>query len=46
MSVYSSIQTYPSIFDEIDEFQYEYCEYCNFDCDIHGYCINRGKNNE
>lgn len=46
MGVYSSIETYPSIFDDIDEFYYELCQYCEFDCDIHGYCVNRGGGND
>lgn len=35
MGIYSPLEVYPSIFDEID---LSSCETCTFDCDVKGYC--------
>ena len=37
MNTFSPIVVYPTDFDRID---YSNCEYCTFECDIHGYCHN------
>ena len=38
MGVYSSIDVYPSEFDEIDN---SYCDDCTFECWEVGYCIKK-----
>ena len=43
MGMYDPRTVYPPEFDEID---LSMCENCNFDCDIHGYCMNEVDSNE
>ena len=43
MGIYSPYEVYPPEADEIDLTP---CQDCDFDCDIHGYCINEEDDND